>query len=247
MPLFQNSFSSSIPVSIQNFGNENPDCLFYLIYRKEPGSGFFSNVFHVMGHLQIAEDLGLIPVVDMKNFRTYYNENASIHGTYNAWEYYFLQPSSYSLDAVYNSNYVLFCDGEFRLTIYRDVAKASSLSRYIHVRKEILDSVSRFQNAHFTPGRTLGIHFRGQEMKTTPNHPSCPTPEQVIARTKFLLDTYPIETIFIVSEEKAYIDLLCSAFGKMVVFTDAFRTYDVNAYNIRPSLSAGKPHVCVGL
>ena len=235
MPFSPQRFTSALPLTMQTFGENNPDQTFYIIYRDPPGSGFFSNVFHVLGHIQIAESLGMTPLVDMKHFRTLYNEDSPVAGTENAWQYYFEQLTPYSLDEAYESKRVIFCDGKFKFQIYEDIASASRLTNsYLRVRSEILDKVAVFQRERLTPGTTLGIHFRGGDQKTAPGHPVCPNPEQMLDKTAWLLSSYPINTIYLVSEEQRYVDLFVRQFGKRVVFTNAFRTYDDNAYHLRP-------------
>ena len=71
-------------------GNLNPDKIFYVIQRY-PGYGIFSNLTFVINHIKIALDMGFIPVVDMENYPTIYNENKKIFNTYNSWEYYYEQ------------------------------------------------------------------------------------------------------------------------------------------------------------
>jgi hypothetical protein len=218
-----------------SFGEANPDRVFYVIYREGGGAGFFSNVFHVLGHLMLAERLGVTPIVDMKHFHTLYNESEPVNDTCNAWEYYFAQPAGFSLDDVYRSRHVAFCDGKFRWEVYDNVlATIPAARRLLRVLAPIREEVEAFYKAFF-PGKTvLGVHFRGQEMKTEPGHPTPPTVEQMLARTRMLLAEYPINAIFLVTEEQAYLDAYSAAFRDMVFHTAAFRTYDVNAYHIRP-------------
>ena len=56
--------------------------------RRSPGAGMFSNFIYVLNHVNIAKN-NFIPIVDMENFTTIYNERQKINNTYNAWEYYF--------------------------------------------------------------------------------------------------------------------------------------------------------------
>ena len=66
----------SLPKSkfyFKKFGNLNPDKIFYVIQRT-PGFGLFSNLSFVLNHIKIAKDFGFIPVVDMENFPSIYNE-----------------------------------------------------------------------------------------------------------------------------------------------------------------------------
>ena len=49
----------------------------------------------------------------MQNFFTIYNENNKINKTFNAWEYYFHQVSSYSIDEIYKSKKVIITNNTF--------------------------------------------------------------------------------------------------------------------------------------
>jgi hypothetical protein len=235
---------NAVPICFASFGEANPDRVFYVIYLGGKGSGFFSNVFHVLGHLTLAERLRMTPVVDMRRFPTLYNESEPISNTCNAWEYYFDQPAGFSLDDVYRSRHVAFCDGNhkrgpslarYRWDVYDNpLATIDTARRFLRVRAPIQEEVEAFYKEFFLGKTVLGVHFRGQEHKTAPDRWACPTVEQMVSRTRMLLATYPINAIFLLTEEQAYLDAYKAAFHGMVLNTAAFRTYDVNAYNIRP-------------
>jgi hypothetical protein len=104
----------------------------------------------------------------------------------------------------------------------------------LRVRAPIREEVEAFYKEFFLGKTVLGVHFRGQEHRTAPDRWACPTVEQMLARTRMLLAVYPINAIFLVTEEQAYLDAYSAAFPGMVLHTAAFRTYDVNAYYIRP-------------
>ena len=57
-----------------SYGNNNPNKIFYVI-RRSPGAGLFSNLIYVINHLLIAEKHNFIPIIDMENYPTIYNEN----------------------------------------------------------------------------------------------------------------------------------------------------------------------------
>ena len=61
-------------------GELNPDKVFYII-RRYPGTGLFSNLAYVINHIQIANRMGFVPIVDMKNYPTVYNEKKK-----NIWD-----------------------------------------------------------------------------------------------------------------------------------------------------------------
>lgn len=227
-------FSNAVPVFMKSFGNLNPDRIFYVIWREKSHSGLFSNVFHVLAHLQYAKDLGLTPVVDMKNFRTLYNEPNPVSGKDNAWEYYFGQPSNHTLDDVYKSKRVVFCYGANNSAFgaYYDFTRTQKLAKqFLYVRDHIEATALDFAQKHFH-GETLGVHIRGQEMKTAAGHPVPPSIEQMLERAESLLQRYPISAIFVVSEEQSYVEAFQQRFGDKVVATKAFRTHETNAYTL---------------
>ena len=76
----------------KSFGDSNPEIIFYVIRRRPPGWGYFSNLFHVAQGLLYAEEKGYIPVVDMENYwMAELNTLKRINGTYNSWCYFFQQ------------------------------------------------------------------------------------------------------------------------------------------------------------
>jgi hypothetical protein len=227
----------------KNFGDKNPDKIFYVIWREWLGSGFFANFTNVLSHIQRAEDFGMIPVVDFENFKTLYNEKNPIHGTKNAWEYYFKQPAGYSLEEVYSSKNVFFCNGETPPEKSPDSAKPSETihphelykniwKKYAKLQKHVEDEIEKYSS--LIQGRVLGIHFRGKEMNYAQLHWFAPTLEQMFRYTDEILEKYNIDKIFIVTEEKDYMDAFIAKYGDKVLYTNAFRVSKVNAYNLNP-------------
>ena len=114
-PLFKknNSISdTSTSLILNNFGNKNRNKIFYII-RRSPGAGLFSNFIFVLNHLKIAISCKYIPIVDMKNFPTIYNEFKKINNTNNSWNYYFKPVSNFNLKEIYKSKNVYFTSGIF--------------------------------------------------------------------------------------------------------------------------------------
>ena len=104
---------------IRSFGNKNKNKTFYVIQRFR-GGGMFSNLNFVIHHLLIAKNLDLIPIIDMMNFPTKYNEKNKINNTLNAWNYYFHPINKYNLDEVYKSHRVIIADGQTKGNIEFD-------------------------------------------------------------------------------------------------------------------------------
>lgn len=240
--LAQDKFDGIYPFSLNNvpftkyksFGEKNPDKTFFVIFREPFGSGFFSNFSHVLAYFKIAKENNFIPVVDFKNFKTLYNSENPINGTENAWEYYFKQLSPYSLDEVYQSKHVLFCNGVYPHDQEPSAEEYCKYSKEIfNVNQDILDTVKEYEH-EFINNRVLGVHFRGKEMNTTPGHGFGPTEKQMFKYIDEILDKYKIDKIFLVTEEKKYLDALIKRYGKKIIFSNALRIPKDNIFNINP-------------
>lgn len=223
------------PERIRSFGDANPDLTFYVIWRDSLGSGFFSNFTQVLSHIQRAEGLGMVPVVDFENFRTLYNVDEPVGGARNAWEYYFEPVSPHPLDEVYRSRRVFFCTGDYPrgYTFATNAAYREFLAAHIRLKAPVAKRIAAYAG-EFSRGDVLGIHFRGKEINTAPRHSFGPTAEQVIRHADRLLDSCDLNRIFLVTEELRYVEILSRRYGKRLFCTDAFRAAGVNNYNLDP-------------
>ena len=114
LPLFYRNKNkvSDIKLNLYSFGNKNKNKIFYVI-RRSPGAGLFSNVIYVLNHLSLIEKTNFIPIIDMENFTTIYNEKNKVEKTFNAWEYYFEKLNKYTLKEVYQSQNVILTNNNF--------------------------------------------------------------------------------------------------------------------------------------
>ena len=112
-----------------SFGNKNRDKIFYVI-KRTPGAGFFSNLAYVIKNLEIAEKKNYIPIVDMSNFPTMYNQKKNIDNKKNVWEIFFKQTSNFKLKDVYKSKNVYFSPNnlKFRSEVYKNVKSKKYLT-----------------------------------------------------------------------------------------------------------------------
>ena len=72
-----NNILEKLNLQQRSFGKLNQDKIFYVI-KRTPGAGMFSNITFVLNHLKICEKYGFIPVIEMQNFLTIYNERKKI-------------------------------------------------------------------------------------------------------------------------------------------------------------------------
>jgi len=220
---------------IENFGNKNKDKVFYVIQRFR-GGGMFSNLNFVLHHILIAQKLGFIPVVDMKNFPTKYNEREKINNTHNAWDYYFYPLNKCTLEEVYKSRRVIFTDGQTRKIPEFDTFANLNGNHYkiykkmIRFKPFLTNSADSFIKKHFGKEIFLGVHFRGTDMKTQERHPFPATVGQIISIIEKELKNNKYTKIFVVTEEFEYFKILSRKFGNAIYFADSFRSKKNNIF-----------------
>ena len=204
-------------------GDLNPDKVFYVI-RRYPGTGLFSNLAYVMNHIQIANRMGFIPVVDMKNYPTVYNEKEKIFGTYNSWEYYFEKLSNFTLDEVYKSKNILMTDNKFyRDKEFKNKITSSNLlleilKKQIKIKKTKLKTINFLKNKLFEGKKILGVHHRGTGYKIT-EYPI--TINQMINIINEILEKENYDKIFLVTEDLNNFKALKNYFGEKLIYLDS--------------------------
>lgn len=206
-------YNNELLYNVKSFGTINPKKIFYVIQRS-PGGGMFSNLNYVLHHLFIAEKFNFVPIVDMTNYYTLYNEKKSVKGINNSWEYYFEPVSKYSLTDVYKSKNVIITDGRTRGNIAFDgfenlrLEHKKIFNKYIKIKKYLISEKNEFLNKNFKNLNILGVHFRGTDYKNRERHPYPATKKQISIIIDNLNSKYKYDKIFLVTEEKDYLDYL---------------------------------------
>ena len=220
-------------LSIKRFGSKNPSKYFYIIKRSH-GAGFFSNLNFVIHNLYICDQLGLIPVIDMENYQTFYNCKVKINNTKNSWEYYFKPVSNYKLSEVYKSKNVIFCDSKtsvkgYNLQNYRssfrffngfqflDERHKKIINKYIRIRPEIIDDAKNIYSK-FKNKKILGICFRGSDSKKNAYQPHTPNREQMLYATNKLLNKYNFDKIFLCTEDQDYLKFYKNNYSDLLIY-----------------------------
>ena len=236
----ENNINIKLPYyNYATYGDLNKDKYFYVI-KRSPGTGLFSNVTFVLNHLLICQKLEFIPVIDMENFKTIYNEKKKIKGTLNAWNYYFESLNTYSLDEVYKSKNVLISSDQFYNFFYYNIETEEKLIKIlqkdIKIKKNLYKIFLRLSKK-FEKKNTLGIHFRGTSYKKSQGHPLPATKKQMLDITKKVISKNKIDIIFLVTEEKDYLEYFKKEFPEKLFFLkSSFRSNKNDAFKIYPRI-----------
>jgi hypothetical protein len=208
-----------------SFGNKNKEINFYVI-KRSPGAGFFSNLLYVISQLQYANKKGMVPIVDMQNFPTYYNQKKNIKDIKNIWELYFNQVSDYSLEEVYQSKNVYFSPSRYNF-FFEDYKKKSLkkiFDKYIKVKPHIMKEVNDFINKNFFTKKIVGIHFRGTDQKISSGHSHPPTLYQITSIIDSMLNKNKDINFFLLTEDLKYYQILKKKYGNLICSFNFFRS-----------------------
>ena len=229
--------------------------VYYIIYVKDKGHGFFSNFFHVLFHISIAEFYNWIPIVDMENYRTLYNENNKICGTYNSWEYYFKQSKSLS-DIDIKKDKVVLCDGNFPYKIFEEFYYNNEeyfynlFKKYIFLRDDIINEVHFFKKNYFDNTLVIGVHWRATDRVVAMYKPEGSflyKSRKILTISELAKIIDPIIKkdlsikIFLSTDEVNYIKKFQDLYGDRVFFTDCYRTTSQNGLHLE-SISPRENH-----
>ena len=228
---------------IRSKGELNKDKIFYVIQRN-PGKGFFSNVAFVTNHIKVALDNGFIPIVDMENFVTWYNEKNKILKTNNAWEYYFEQISNFSLKDVYNSKNIILTNRNFYRSsgfldsINEDKELKNIFQKYILIKKNKLKVIHYLRKKLFEKKKILGVHFRGTGYKIG-RQPHPATIKQMVNRINKILSKENYDKIFLVTEDLNNFKAIIAEFkDKVIYLNNSVRENNSNtAFDTYPRLN----------
>ncbi len=211
---------------------------YYIIRRNPPWAGFFANYLYVAAHMEYALKKGYIPVIDMENYKTLYNEDEEFMGTWNAWEYYFEQPMNVGLKEAYESkNYIISDISTMHQYLpYRednnmfeiDWKKGKILSEHIHtyirLKSNVLDVVNPFLKKYFYGKRILGVHYRGTDKKVkVKDHFIAANLENYILSVKKCLQENEVDLILLCTDESEAIKRFETEFPNMIFYSESFR------------------------
>lgn len=210
----------------------------YIIRDNYKGRGLFSLVSGVVCHIHLAKKYGLVPVVDMRGDSTEYNEKTADLDTDNAWEYYFEPVSALTLDVIKKED-TLFFPAEsypsgYPYSISHDERLVETFRKHIQVKSDIQQEALNWWS-QYRDSQVVGVHWRAQEQRTSPNHWFPPNTKQITACIDYCLSNSDIQLIFAVSEEDTCINILKKRYGTRLIVRPHYRSlFPINAYKIYP-------------
>lgn len=234
-----------------SFGEKNPDKVFfvirpyYFLEKNELATSVSNLLFHYyrnLQHLSYAMEQGWIPVVDWENYGPLpHQEGFAIHGTKNSWEYYWEQPSKYSLKEVYESKNVILSirntrdygyipsasiKPPFNSYIKNLIRTCPKYNNKITFNKYTNKFIDDWQEKLFPKGeKILGVSIRGASygVKNVSGHPKQPNIDELITTIRNILNDWKMNKIFFACESQSVVDKIKEEFGKQVIILPRLR------------------------
>ena len=218
----------------------------YIIRRRPPGGGLFSNVNYVLQGILRAESLKLIPVVDAENYWAPYNRSFKIANSYNSWNYFFESVSHLDLESLSKNSIISLSPGEKILENHwlcdksvkfiQDRNKISELEGVIASKiklnkycVDLLDDVKKL--IKWNPEKTLGVSYRGAEYAEMQpkGHARQPSINDINSAIRNELLSFQYEKVLVCSEDINFRKVLINEFGNKIhenfrqskIFTDS--------------------------
>lgn len=228
------------------FGNKNKDKTFFVIrpyYFMEANelattvSNLLFHYYRSLQHLTYAVNNGYIPIIDWRNYGTFpHQEEMPINGTTDCWEYYWKQPSDYTLEEVYQSKNVILSDQNTRN--YGYIPEVQFKSPFNNYAKRLAINCPKYSelfefnditktyfekriNENFPEeGRILGVCVRAMSYGSAvvKNHPIQPDMEQLKVLINQKMEEWELDYCFVTCESQLVIDELKDCFEDKLIF-----------------------------
>lgn len=239
-----------------SYGELNPDKTFYVIrpyYYLEPNELIFRNVanlltqyYYNLQKLAYAVEHKYIPVVDWQNYgKMPHSEDYPVSGTTNAWEYYWKQPSDYTLEEVYQSKnvilstrnvgnygYIPSCAMTPPFMKYADdiEKKCPQYSEMFQLNDTTKEYIESYYKELFPEGEpVLGVVVRGASYGRvgTPmhSHPRQVRMNELIVSVKKYCKEWGYKYVFFVNEMQELVDVMREAFGEYLIVLPRLRDH----------------------
>lgn len=189
----------------------------YLIRRRPPGGGLFSNVNHVLQGIEYAKNMDMVPIVDMQNYWTSYSQNKPFNNSKNSWDYFFEPVSEVKINELETYKNLTLSKGD---RIQPDspladlglgfVMDKELLTRYsqlysenIKINVQTQKFIDRVKDFLEWEPNTVGVFYRGTDYVATKpkGHAKQPSLSMLLSRLESKLDKESYSRLFISTED----------------------------------------------
>jgi len=189
----------------------------YIIRRRPPGGGLFSNVNHVLQGIEYANDNSLTPVVDMQNYWTSYSQQKPFHNSDNAWEYFFEPISKFKVDDIATFQDVTLSKGDrikpsspladrgLKFVLDKNLLLEihGLYAQNIRLNTHTLDFLDRVKDFLEWDIYSIGVSYRGTDYVSLQptGHAKQPNLPQLISRIEKKREKFLNDRLFVSTED----------------------------------------------
>lgn len=216
-----------VPNKVYDFGKKNKHKTFYIIKKDFNPNGLFSNLTFVLDHINFSIKKKNIPIIDMKNYLTVYNEKKKIFGTKNSWDYYFLPINQYKLNDVYQSKNVIFSENHRSNNrfVNESFELKKILKKYIKIRPQVIKYFKKTKLEYFKNQKSImGVHIRGTLQRIVTGHSLPPHPKDFLNECIKIFNKTNSKKIFLVTEDSLYLNEFKKYFKKSLIYLNVPRS-----------------------
>ena len=237
-----------------NCGQLNKDKKIFIIRRRPPGAGPFSNVNHAMQGVIRAKELGANPVVDYENYWIdEYLVSKPINGSKKSWEYFFKPISNISLSDAYSSQNVILSSGQrilsddiFSSKSYQwlfDEQKLTLISRNASSVLKLNDTLEKklleYKNKNYVEDLKIpAVSFRGgnYEKYQYAKHAKQPKKDLVREKINFVIKNYKVDKIYLQTHDYMKFEELKEIYGNQLlpnISLNIYRSLNIGDKNLQ--------------
>lgn len=214
---------------LNSLANSNEKKVFYIIRRDNASVGLLTYVSIFLGHIAYAVSKGYVPIIDMQNFGSIY-QNKEDFKKKNVWEFYFKQPYNFDLShitkhekCIYSPLYIQPMSPFINSVLSDEESRFWKIlsQNYIKLNDEVNDYFEHEYDELIKGKNVLGLLYRGTDYKSLRplNHPIQPSIDQFIQQIeKSICEWGDFDFYYIATEEKGAFEFLDKRFpGKIIV------------------------------
>lgn len=204
----------------------------YVIRRRPPGGGLFSNVNHVLQGIEYAKYNHLTPIVDMQNYWTSYSQRPSFNSSKNAWDYFFEPISNIKIENIEKYQHLFLSKGDRilpsspladrGLSFVLDRKMLLEYNRLytenIKLNKPTQEFINRVKEFLIWEKSSIGVSYRGTDyvFNQPTGHARQPSFSHLLSRLETKLEQNCFSRLFVSTEDNEARNIINSAYSKTV-------------------------------
>ena len=180
----------------------------YLLITRDRPAGFFSNFFWALNASISAREAKLIPILQLPMDSSFYSRGNKRNRP--SWSKFFTVLDSSNSPSIPESRKVSLSEVTSNAETRSIQVLTQKFWQVMPLRTAITQKMDQevLEMGLIKQKRSLGVHFRGQDMYWHPNHPTPPTQNQMVKLVLQLLNQYNFDGIFVATDTAKFITRL---------------------------------------